>query len=88
MFDCVLFLKWFSEFCELMFCKSLILEFNINLFNGKSMILLSLRLNFIKCIVQAIIEIKHVINQTFLFSIEDTQGKGINMTANLVFFSV
>lgn len=47
MFDCVLFLKWFSEFCDLMFCKSLILEFNINLFNGKSMILLSLRLNFI-----------------------------------------
>lgn len=52
------------------------------------MILFSLRLNFIKCIVQAIIEIKHVINQTFLFSIEDTQEKGINMTANLVFFSV
>lgn len=52
------------------------------------MILFSLGFNFIKCIVQAIIEIKHVINQTFLFSIEDTQEKGINMTANLVFFSV
>lgn len=35
--------------------------------------------------VQAIMEIETVINQTFLFSIEEK--KGVNMTANLVFLS-